>query len=164
MSTIHVNETTTATPEQSVAGLTGFGPGRSELFPRSADRYLTVVVDITDPIDGDAFEPLDLAAGSAAQEIAAKASAARVVKAYNTTFAATLAEGTVAGQPLDALIASDDEDAKAIVSSIVASSGLRPVDVDPLKRARELEALGYLHMAMQQPLEANCSSAVKVLS
>lgn len=42
MSTTHLNETTTATPEQLVAGLTDFGPGRSELSPRSADQYLKV--------------------------------------------------------------------------------------------------------------------------
>ena len=42
MSTIHLHETTTATPEQVVAGLTDFGPGRSELFGNSADQYLEV--------------------------------------------------------------------------------------------------------------------------
>ena len=42
MSTIHFHETTTATPEQFVAGLTDFGPGRSELFPNSADSDLEV--------------------------------------------------------------------------------------------------------------------------
>jgi len=42
MSTIHLKETTTSTPEQFVAGLTDFGPGRSELFGRSADEYLKV--------------------------------------------------------------------------------------------------------------------------
>jgi hypothetical protein len=42
MATIHLHETTTATPEQFVAGLTDFGPGRSKLFGRSADRYLKV--------------------------------------------------------------------------------------------------------------------------
>ena len=42
MSTIHLTETTAATPEQLVAGLTDFGPGRSELFPRSADEHLEV--------------------------------------------------------------------------------------------------------------------------
>jgi hypothetical protein len=42
MATIHLKETTTATPEQFVAGLTDFGPGRSELFGRSADDYLKV--------------------------------------------------------------------------------------------------------------------------
>jgi hypothetical protein len=42
MATIHLHQTTTATPEQFVAGLTDFGPGRSKIFPRSADDYLKV--------------------------------------------------------------------------------------------------------------------------
>ena len=42
MSTTHFHATTTATPEQFVAGLTDFGPGRSKLFPNSADDYLKV--------------------------------------------------------------------------------------------------------------------------
>jgi hypothetical protein len=42
MATIHLKVTTTATPEQFVAGLTDFGPGRSELFGNSADEYLKV--------------------------------------------------------------------------------------------------------------------------
>ena len=42
MPTIHIHQTTTATPEQFVAGLTDFGPGRGELFENSADEYLQV--------------------------------------------------------------------------------------------------------------------------
>ena len=42
MSTIHLHRATTATPEQYVAGLTDFGPGRSKLFGNSADDYLKV--------------------------------------------------------------------------------------------------------------------------
>ena len=42
MATIHFHETTTATPEQFVAGITDFGPGRSKIFPNSADKYLKV--------------------------------------------------------------------------------------------------------------------------
>jgi len=42
MATIHLQQTTTATPGQFVAGLTDFGPGRKELFPNSADGYLKV--------------------------------------------------------------------------------------------------------------------------
>jgi hypothetical protein len=42
MSTIHLHRTTTLTPEQYVAGLTDFGPGRSNLFGNSADEYLKV--------------------------------------------------------------------------------------------------------------------------
>ncbi|MFJ9365545.1 hypothetical protein ACIRRA_14150 [Nocardia sp. NPDC101769] len=42
MTTIHLHQTTTATPEQFLAGLTDFGPGREELFGNSADNYLEV--------------------------------------------------------------------------------------------------------------------------
>jgi hypothetical protein len=42
MPEIHFHQTSTATPEQFVAGLTDFGPGRSKLFGNSADEYLKV--------------------------------------------------------------------------------------------------------------------------
>ena len=42
MSTIHLHRTTNSTPEQYIAGLTDFGPGRSKLFGNSADEYLKV--------------------------------------------------------------------------------------------------------------------------
>jgi len=42
MATLHYHQNTTATPEQLVAGVTDFGPGRSKLFARSADGYLKV--------------------------------------------------------------------------------------------------------------------------
>ncbi|RVW07238.1 hypothetical protein EGT67_22010 [Prescottella agglutinans] len=42
MTTIHLHQTTTATPEQFLAGLTDFGPGRGELFGNSSDNYLEV--------------------------------------------------------------------------------------------------------------------------
>ena len=42
MSTLHFHESTASTPEQFIAGLTDFGPGRSDLFPNSADGDLKV--------------------------------------------------------------------------------------------------------------------------
>ena len=42
MRTIHLHQTTILTPEQYIAGLTDFGPGRSKLFGNSADEYLKV--------------------------------------------------------------------------------------------------------------------------
>ena len=42
MSTIHMHETTTLSPEQYIAGLTDFGPGRGKLFGNSTDDYLKV--------------------------------------------------------------------------------------------------------------------------
>lgn len=42
MSTFHFHQKTTSTPEQFIAGLTDFGPGRSKLFGNSADGYLRI--------------------------------------------------------------------------------------------------------------------------
>lgn len=42
MSTTHFHQTTFLTPEQYIAGLTDFGPGRVKLFANSADEYLKV--------------------------------------------------------------------------------------------------------------------------
>ena len=64
MSTIHLRQTTTATPEQYVDGLTDFGPGRSKLFGNSADDQLVVHsesahhADVTEG-SGGAWERLD---------------------------------------------------------------------------------------------------------
>ena len=121
-----------------------------------------VVVDITNPVDFSAFTLLHPGAGSAARD-PGKAPGARVVKAFNTTFAGTLLEGRVADQPVDVLIASDDEDAKETVGALVDDGGLRAIDAGPLTRAAELESLGYLHMALQDPLGTGFASAVKFI-
>ena len=42
MATLYFHQTTTLTPEQYIAGLTDFGPGRSKLFGNSSDEYLKV--------------------------------------------------------------------------------------------------------------------------
>ena len=52
MSTIHLHQTTNLTPEQYVAGLTDFGPGRSKVFGNSADDYLKVHSKGTHDADG----------------------------------------------------------------------------------------------------------------
>jgi hypothetical protein len=54
MSTIHLHQTTTSTPEQFIEGLTDFGPGRSKLFGNSADEYLKV--HHRGPTDADVTE------------------------------------------------------------------------------------------------------------
>jgi 8-hydroxy-5-deazaflavin:NADPH oxidoreductase len=123
-----------------------------------------VVVDITNPVN-ESFDGLATPPdGSAAQELAAAASGARLVKAFNTTFATTLRQGDVAGQPLDVFMAGDDEDAKAAVAQLAEDGGLRPVDAGPLHRARELEAAGFLHMTVQGTLGTGFGSALKIVA
>jgi predicted dinucleotide-binding enzyme len=123
-----------------------------------------VVVDITNPVDPETYAPLTIEAGSVAQEIAAIAPGARVVKAFNTTFAGTLVDGEVGGQPLDVFIAADDEDAKSAVQRLAADGGLRPIDVGPLALAHHVEALGYVNMAIQPALGTNYGSGIKIVA
>jgi predicted dinucleotide-binding enzyme len=122
------------------------------------------VVDTCNPVDFSTFDSLLTSPGmSAAEEIAAACPGARVVKAFNTTFASALASGWVGGQPLDVFLAGDDAHAKAQVADLAAGGGLRPVDTGPLRRARELEAFQLLHMTLQGPLGLDWASAIKLL-
>ncbi|MFF5254480.1 NADPH-dependent F420 reductase [Streptomyces leeuwenhoekii] len=108
-----------------------------------------VVVDITNPVDFTTFDSLVVPAdGSATAEVAAALPRSRVLKAFNTTFAATLASGTVGGQPTTVLIAGDDSDAKTSLAGIVTAAGLRAIDAGSLRRARELEAFGFLQLTL----------------
>lgn len=108
-----------------------------------------VIVDLTNPVDFDTFDALTVAPdSSAAAEIAEAVPDARVVKAFNTNFAATLASGTLGGQPTTVLLAGDDDVAKAALSKVVVAGGLATADAGSLKRARELEALGFLQMVL----------------
>ena len=122
-----------------------------------------VLVDITNPVNETYDGLVTPPDGSAAQELAASAPGASVVKAFNTTFANTLSEGQVAGQQLDVFLAGDDAEAKATVAKLVADGGLRPIDVGPLNRARELEAAGLLHMSVQETLGTGFGSALKIV-
>ena len=123
-----------------------------------------VIVDITNPVDFSTMSPSVAAGTSGAEEIAkATPAGAKLVKAFNTIFAGTLLTGQVAGQPLDVFIAGDDADAKATISQLVSSGGLRPIDAGSLQRAQQLEALGLLHMALQFTLNTGFGSAVKII-
>ena len=124
-----------------------------------------VVVEISNPVDTSTFDRLVVPAdSSAAQEIARLLPASTdVVKAFNTTFAATLVAGEVAGQPLDVFIAGDSQEAKSAVAELAASGGARPLDVGPLDRARWLEGLGFLHLGLQVTRGTQYDTAIKLL-
>ena len=108
-----------------------------------------IVVDITNPLNFETFDSLTVPADSSATaEIAEALPASRVLKAFNTTFAATLAAGSVGSLPTTVLIAGDDVDAKSTLAGVVASGGLNAIDAGPLKRARELEGIGFLQITL----------------
>jgi predicted dinucleotide-binding enzyme len=108
-----------------------------------------VVVDITNPLDFSTFDDLVVPAdASAAAGLADRLPGAKVLKAFNTNFAATLSTGTVGGLPTTVLVAGDDADAKAALAATLAGSAVRVVDAGSLRRARELEAVGFLQLTL----------------
>jgi len=123
------------------------------------------VVDIANPLNST-YDGLATAPDSSSAEDVAKAvdSEAKVVKAFNTTYAGTLLAGEVDGEPLDVFIAGDDEEAKSKVAQLVKDSGMRPVDTGPLNRARQIEGMQLLHIVTQGTLGTNWASAIKILS
>jgi NADPH-dependent F420 reductase len=129
-----------AVPHPAVAGI---------LSTRGEQLAGKVVVDITNPLNFETFDSLTVPAdSSAAAEIAAALPQSQVVKAFNTSFAGTLAAGTVGPLPTTVLIAGDDADAKNVVAEVVTAGGLQAIDAGALSRARELEAMGFLQITL----------------
>ena len=126
-----------------------YGAVNAVLAERGDSLAGRIVVDITNPVNLETFDSLTVPADSSATaEIAAALPSSRVLKAFNTTFAGTLASGTVGSLTTTVLIAGDDADAKSILAGIVTSGGLNAIDAGPLSRARELEGLGFLQISL----------------
>lgn len=107
------------------------------------------VVDITNPLDFATFDSLTVPEGSSATaELAQSLPTSSVLKAFNTNFAATLSSRSVGPTTTTVLIAGDDADAKEALAALVTAGGAHAVDAGSLKRAHELEALGFLQLTL----------------
>jgi predicted dinucleotide-binding enzyme len=118
-----------------------------------------VIVDICNPVNSAADGLATPDGTSIAQDVAKAAPAsAKVVKAFNTTFGAVLAQG----QPLDVFIAGDDARAKAHVADFIDSLKLRPLDVGGLNMAHYLEGTGLVMIGLAQHGVGNFDFALGV--
>ena len=116
---------------------------------RGASLAGKIVVDITNPVNFETFDSLVVPAdSSAASDLAHSLPDSKVLKAFNTNFAGTLASGKVGDLTTTVLIAGDDTAAKTVLSDVVTAAGLTAIDAGTLKRARELEALGFLQISL----------------
>ena len=109
-----------------------------------------ILLDCINPIKPD-FSGLSLGStSSAAEEIAAWAPGAKVVKAFNTVSDATMVNPWYGSQKAAMFFCGDDEDAKGIVRQLTDDVEMEPVDAGPLKNACYLESLGmlYIHLAI----------------
>lgn len=128
-------------------------PAIAEIVANYGDQLAEkVIVDITNPLNFETFDELVVPVGSsAAAELQRALPTAKVLKAFNTNFAATLASGKVgeaSGTVTTVLIAGDDAAAKNALGAAVTAGGLAAVDAGSLKRAHELESIGFLQLTL----------------
>ncbi len=122
-----------------------------------------VVIDTTNPLTPDYSGLATQGGASAAERLARVLDGARVVKAFNTLFAGVQADPRTHGIPVDALISTDDPEARTKTSELASSIGLRAVDAGPLVRARELEALAFLNIQLQMRHGGDWRTAVALV-
>ncbi len=119
-----------------------------------------IVVDVTNRPTPD---PDGKRTSSLAEELQALAPRARVVKAFNTAFAARQEEPNIGDMQADAYVAADDEDAKRQILRLAESIGFRPIDVGPLAQARTLEGMAWIHISLQMQHQWPWQSAWKIV-
>jgi predicted dinucleotide-binding enzyme len=103
------------------------------------------VLDVTNAVG----ENLSLTIGfstSAAEELQKILPKARVVKAFNTVFAANQSTGRIGKEQLTLFVAGDNAKAKETIMKLGRDIGFDPVDAGPLKSARYLEPMAILLM------------------
>lgn len=126
-------------------------PAIADILAKHRDQFAgKIVIDISNPVNFTTFDSLVVPPdSSAAAEIAKELPDASVIKAFNTTFATTLVTKKVAdAHPTTVLMASDDQEAKDKLVDALEGSGLAFIDAGSLKRARELEAMGFLQITL----------------
>ncbi|HYD14146.1 MAG TPA: NAD(P)-binding domain-containing protein [Allosphingosinicella sp.] len=107
-----------------------------------------IVIDATNALSPAMELAVDTSTTSGAEELQKKLPEARVVKAFNTTFATAMATGQINGEKLAGLVAADDAEAKAAVLGLVQELGFDPIDAGPLSAARLLEPLALLNIKL----------------
>jgi predicted dinucleotide-binding enzyme len=106
-----------------------------------------IVVDVTNVLNQNWELALGFAT-SGAEELAKQIPGAKVLKAFNTVFAANQSKGRIDGEALTLFVAGDDAGAKKTLMDLGRKIGFDPVDAGPLKSARYLEPMGVMIIGM----------------
>ncbi|WP_046368996.1 NADPH-dependent F420 reductase [Flavihumibacter petaseus] len=122
-----------------------------------------VVISIANPLNATyngLVTPPDTSAAETLQQLLPHS---KVVKAFNTTFAADFANTVIAGKQVDTFLAGDDENAVATVSGLVKTAGFNPVMAGGLAVSRTLESMALLLISLNIKYNYNWLAGWKVL-
>jgi predicted dinucleotide-binding enzyme len=98
-----------------------------------------IVISIANPLNETYTGLITAADTSAAEELQKLLPHSKVIKAFNTTFAADFSTAVIDRKKIDAFIAGNDEDALETVSELVSTAGFNPVIAGVLSASRTLE-------------------------
>jgi 8-hydroxy-5-deazaflavin:NADPH oxidoreductase len=122
-----------------------------------------IVISISNPLN-DTFDGLVTAPDtSAAEELQQLLPHSKVVKAFNTTFAADFATPVIDGRQADAFVAGNHEEAVKTVSELVQTAGFNPVEAGSLSVSRTLEAMQLLLIRLGLRYNYNWLAGWKIL-
>lgn len=123
-----------------------------------------IMIDISNPVDFSTMTYIASPNSSGAHDLAALFAGTTVVKAFNTIYSGVLQQGSVNGAPIDVFVAGDDAEAKASVSELINTSGMRALDVGGLNIAQALERIELAHLKLQDPLQGNYMTALQIVA
>ena len=122
-----------------------------------------IVISIANPLN-ETYDGLVTAPGtSAAEELQKLLPNSKVIKAFNTTFAADFASPVIANEQTDAFIAGNDEDALETVVELVATAGFNPVVAGDLSVSQTLESMQLLLIRLGMRYNYNWLAGWKIL-
>jgi len=122
-----------------------------------------IVISISNPLN-ESYNGLTTPPDtSAAEELQKLLPHAKVVKAFNTTFAADFSSPIIDGKQVDAFIAGNDEDANSTVAELVAVAGFTPIIAGDLSVSRTLENMQLLLIQLSMKYNYNWQAGWKIL-
>ena len=122
-----------------------------------------IIISITNP-SNETYDGLVTSPGtSAAEELQKLLPNSKVIKAFNTTFAADFSTPVIDGKQVDAFIAGNDEEALQTVSELVTTAGFNPIIAGDLSVSRTLENMQLLLIQLGLKYNYNWLAGWKIL-
>lgn len=122
-----------------------------------------IVISIANPLN-ETYSGLTTSPDtSAAEELQKLLPHSKVVKAFNTTFAADFATPVIDGKQVDALLAGNDDGALETVSELVSTAGFNPIAAGKLAVSRTLEHMALLLISLTMKNNYNWLAGFKIL-
>lgn len=122
-----------------------------------------IVISISNPLNATYDGLVTAPDTSAAETLQKLLPHSKVIKAFNTTFAADFATPVIDGKQVDAFIAGDDEEALQTVSELVSTAGFNPIIAGGLSVSGTLERMQLLLIQLGMKYNYNWLAGWKIL-